>query len=139
MTNMEGVNSGSSLVRWIEGHRFFGRPRMEKKQLLTCQVSFNISHVVVQQLTCRQDAAKLADYVIRVSTCRTKAAYTCATPDDVTWTGDACICSTLWNYASKFSACIADTPYSNCYIAGQYVNVTPIQQQLTRLVKRATT
>ncbi|KAH7077795.1 hypothetical protein BKA63DRAFT_272211 [Paraphoma chrysanthemicola] len=96
---MAGVNSGSSLVRFIERHPFFRRPKQERRQLLACS-----------------EQAKLPDYSTRVSTCRTKAAGSCQTPDvGITWTGDACVCSTLGGYASKFANCIGDTPYSSCY------------------------
>ncbi|KAH7380753.1 hypothetical protein BKA66DRAFT_129997 [Pyrenochaeta sp. MPI-SDFR-AT-0127] len=95
---MSAFNQGSALVRWIEGHSFFGRPRYDKRQL-----------------TCQQ-LELLPDYSVRHSNCRVGAAGTCLTPDvGLTWTGDACVCSTLTAYAAKYASCWADTPYSRCY------------------------
>lgn len=35
---MSGVNTASPFAKWVEGHRFFGRPKLVKNQQLTCQV-----------------------------------------------------------------------------------------------------
>ncbi|ORY02729.1 hypothetical protein BCR34DRAFT_605462 [Clohesyomyces aquaticus] len=77
-------------AKWIEGARFFARPRAVNA---TCSG------------TDEQDT---------FSSCRASAAGKCEVPSDATIPGDACVCATVADYNKKFSACVLGTPYSAC-------------------------
>jgi len=108
------------ILDWIERASFFGRPHVVKRpkrqvgDIIPCSVLFGIL-LLSADSNISQEAAQQSDFSIAFASCREAAAGNCAVADfDVTWSGDACVCSTLGAYDKSFSDCILDTPYSEC-------------------------